>query len=299
MIRVCFLSWHFESPEIFLKTLLKMTPNKSGRWKDMMAVIDPYNADYCVIMDGYRGKFPKERALYFGQHPQYASPSFKDYKNTECLKAFPLSHHLNPGEWWISHDYDTLMKMRPPKKTKKAICVMTYQTSYSVYQQRISFMHEFVKNYKDFDMFGRPREKYELDPKFKEVYRGVLGNNKFDAYKGEHIIGKEVLIDYRYSLDFDQGKTANYFSERFYDAMLLWTMPIYFGSTNVHKFVPENSFRYVDIDNITDYEIKKTIKVIESDFREQNLDAMKEARYLLLNEWQTWPRIYDIIKEKL
>jgi len=294
-IKVMFLSWHFATPKVFLDTLLKMTPNYSGKWKNVEATLKMEEADFIIIMDGYREKIPTERALYFGQHPQYASPSYKDFKYTPCLKAFPLSDYLNPGEWWIKHSYDELMALQPPKKTKKMICIMTYQTSYSVYLQRIYFMRKFVQKYSDFEMFGRPEKKYRTDSAFNKVYKGALGNNIFDAYKGEHIIGKERLIDYRYSLDFDQGKTKNYFSERFYDAMLLWAMPIYFGSSNVHKFVPENSFRYVDIDNLDGSEIDKVIKIINSDFREKNLEAMKEARYLLLNKWQTFPYIHHIV----
>ena len=53
--RVCFLSHHFESPEVFLDSIIKMTPGCKGVWKDMVAVTNPNEADYYIIMDGWNG----------------------------------------------------------------------------------------------------------------------------------------------------------------------------------------------------------------------------------------------------
>lgn len=304
-MKVCFLSWHYESPELFLETLIKMTPNCSGKWKDMVAVTDANQADFCLVMDGYSEKFPRERALYFGQHPNVPggfSPSFRTFEDTKCLKAYPLSKHLNPGEWWISHTYDELSALKPTEKLKKLACAMTYQHTNAMYKQRWEFMREFVNHMEsavELDLYGRPQENFESDEILKPVYKGVLGKNNPDGTKGEHLIGKEVIGDYRYSLEFDVGPTENYFSERFYDALFLWTMPIYFGSNNVHDFIPENAFRYVNISDPETYlqEIEKVSDIINSDFREQNLDAIAEARDLLLNKYQTWPYVYNKIKE--
>lgn len=298
---VCFLSHHYSSPEVFLDLLSRMTPNKSGKWKEMEAITDPFKADYCVVMDGYNKLFPKERTLYFGQHPINASKAFRSFKNVPQLASFPLDKHLNPGDWWIPYDYDTLMAMKPPKKTKDLCSVIIYHKKDRLMRhKRILFMRNLANKYNNVDLYGRPEELYKQDEILKEIYKGCLGKDShiFDAGIGEHYLGKEKVGDYRYSLEFDVGKTINYLSERFYDAILLWTMPIYFGSTNVEDFVPINSFRYVDLDNYNDEnEVQKVIDLVSSSFREENLKAIEEARYLLLNKWATFPYIYSKIKE--
>jgi len=86
----------------------------------------------------------------------------------------------------------------------------------------------------------------------------------------------------------------NYWSERFFDAMLLWTMPIYYGGTNIHEYLPENSFRYIDLFD-SNHTPEYIIDIIDSDFREKHIEDMKEARYLLLNKYQIWPRIKTVI----
>ena len=298
---VCFLSHHYKSLQVFLETLLVMTPKCSGKWKEMTLITDPNKADFCALIDGYNKPYPKERTLYFGQHPSKVSPTYRDFKPQArlALATYPLSDFLNPGEWWIPHNYDTLMDMKPQKKEKNLTSLIYYHKANRVMRhKRILFMRKFAKTYKDIDLYGRPEADYEADEELSDIYKGCAGINKFDAGLAEHYIGKERVGNYRYSLEFDVGKTVNYMSERFYDAMLLWTMPIYFGSTNVEEFIPENSFRYVDLDNWEDdREVQKVIDIVNSDYREENLKAMGEARYLLLNKYQTVAMIYDKIKE--
>ena len=91
---------------------------------------------------------------------------------------------------------------------------------------------------------------------------------------------------------FDVGPTKNYLSERFYDALLMWAKPIYFGSTNVHEFMPQGSFEQINILDLN--ETDKVINII----KEQPIDykAIKEARDLLLNKYQLWAYVYNVIK---
>jgi len=143
MIKVCFLSWHFATPEIFLEYLIKMTPGRSGKWKDMVAVTNPFEADFCPIYDGYTGQFPQERAIYLGQHPDIPSdpsPSFRTFDNQKFAARVRLDKHLNAGEWWLDYTYDELTAMKPPTKTKDLACIMTYQTHRPLYTQRVNFM---------------------------------------------------------------------------------------------------------------------------------------------------------------
>lgn len=298
-MKVCFLSWHFATPKILLDSLLKMTTKCSGKWKDMEAVLDPFQADFCVIIDGYSGAFPEDRAIYVGEHPRILgetnlSPAFRKWEDRKALLKLNLDDNMNPGEWWIKYDYDTLVSLPIPKKDNTFCCIMTYQTHNKMYAQRYIFMQEFCKRYPGVvDIYGRPEEKFRNDSILKEYYKGVLGFNKPDGRLGEHLIGKEIVSNYKYSLEFDVGPTQNYFSERFYDALLLWTKPIYFGSNNVHNFIPQKAFHYVDINDLENAPGKIFVDINE----EIDYNAISEARDLLLNKYQMWPYIYEKIKK--
>ena len=295
-IKICFLTWHYRTPGIFLETLKKQTPNRSGKWKNIEATTNPMMADFCVIFDGYREDFPQERALYFGQHPHGVEGciDYRDFKEVKCLASFPLEEHLNPAEWWINYDYDTLVKMKPPEKKKDLCCVVTYQDSRPTYRHRREFLERFMQLSENIDLYGRPQEKFE-NCALNKIYKGVLGFNTYDPYKMDHTKGKEKIIDYRYSLEFDMGPTTNYICERFYDSIRLWTFPIYYGSTNVEQYFPKNSFRYIDIADNNMGEAKKVLDLVNSDFREQHMDDLAQARDLALHKYSTFARVHEIV----
>ena len=310
MCKVCFYSHHFGSTVVLLRTIQKMTPGRSGQWKDMIAVVDPFEADYVIVLDGMcKDSIPLNRAIYFAQHP-LGVPAYRPLTDkAEAIAVFPNDKFLNPGEWWISYSYDELSAMEPPIKTKDLISITTYQQHCDrpTYNHRIRFLEEYVLRSSNIDIYGRQETRFKNNSILRRYYRGVAGRKEVDLHHktGDHIIGKDIEKDYRYALDFDHGKICtgapvhNYFSERFYDSMLLWTMPLYFGSDNVEDFLPKDSFVNIDISGeIEDVRknVHKAIDIVNSDFREQHLKEMKEARELLLNKYQLWPFVYDKIK---
>ena len=293
--KVMFVSWHFKTPELMLQVYSKMTPNCSGKWGNIEATLNPKEADFFIVIEGYKGQFDPKKALYFGQH-SIVSPNFKDFKNTKCLASFPLHKYLNPGEVWIDYTYDELIKLPPSIKKHDLCCITTYQTHRQMYIDRIKFMMKFYKYSENCHLYGRPPEKFLKNKVLNPHYKSYLGRGDDTMSIGTYVSGKNILLDYRYSLEFDQGKTVNYVSERFYDSMLLWAMPIYFGSINVEEFYPGNSFRYVDI-SIQDstLEVQKVMEIIKSNFREEHMEDIAIARELILNKYLTFPYVHNII----
>jgi len=177
--------------------------------------------------------------------------------------------------------------------------MVTYQKHRKTYSDRFKFLYKFLPKYPDCHLYGRPSKLYKEDNLLTPYYKGPLGNDGYDAFVGEHLSGKNALIDYRYSLDFDQGPTTNYICERFYDSMLLWSMPIYYGSTNVEEFFPKDSFRYVNIETDDpielEKEIQKVIKTVNSDFIENHIKAMARARELMLDKYQAFAYIHEVV----
>jgi hypothetical protein len=257
----------------------------------MVAVTDPKQADFCAIFDGANVPIPHERSLYFGEHPD-CTAAYSEWNNIAALRKFPLKRFLNPGEWWLDYDYDYLMKLKPPQKTKETICVFTAHNHSPIYVRRRQFVSQFCELYPSIHLYGRPVANFQSDPVLSKYHRGVLGVTSPQNVTGDHQTGKELLIDYKYSLEFDVGPTVNYISERFYDAMLMWTLPFYFGSSNVHEYLHPESFRYIDMNGGP----QLVVDTIRSGYYESHIEVLGVARDMLLNKYQIWPYVYDVIQ---
>lgn len=293
MKTVCFLTSTW-SPQYLLSYYSKMTPGRSGVWKDLKGITDVEKADVVVVIDDTTTKIPHDRIIYLGAHPTTCE-GYKCFDNKPAIAKFDCRDTFGFGEWWLSHDYDTLSTMEPPTKSKDLICILSDQRVYDYHRKRIEFMVEYCKKF-PVDLYGRIKPQVG-EESLSSCFKGVLGpDNGAEDFLDNYRTGKEhQLLHYRYSLEFDMGSSPDwgdceyYFSERFFDAMLMWAMPIYYGGTKIHKFLPQGSFMYVDVFKDTPAYIQYAIA---SDLREDNLENMREARNLLLNKYQIWPRVW-------
>ena len=265
-MKVCFV-YDPEPNERYLQILSKMTPNRSGVWKDMVGVSRIEEADWCVVIDKTNQNVPLDRTVFVSAHPIMLN--YHGYvDNTDKPHRLDNAETFGFGEWWLSYDYDYLSNLKPMDKTKDICCIMSNTGGGWGRDQRKQFARSFGDK---INLYGR-------------IEGGVeLGENTPDKYW----FGKEpVLAEHRYSIEVDVGVCKNYFSERFFDSLLMWCMPLYWGCNNVHEFIPKEAFKYIDI-----YGDGSDIFGVE-----RNLEAIAEARDLLLNKYQIWGRVYGYIK---
>jgi len=273
-MKVCFLYPGWDNHKT-LDIYRKMTPNRSGVWKSMVAVTDESQADWFVVIDYTYKKVPIDRTLYISAHPKMENYSGY-YDNTNKPHRLDNAETFGFGEWWLKYDYDYLTNLKPIKKTKDICCVISNTGGSHGRDRRKEFIRELSDR---IDVYGRLQGS-----------KGILGSNQHMG--GAHMEGKEeVLSQYRYSIEIDVGVCRNYFSERVFDSLLMWCMPLYWGSTNLDEFLPENSFRYINIYGNG----KEALQYAFNGFREQNMESIKEARHLLLNKYGLFPRVYEYI----
>ena len=292
MIKVCFI-YNGESNEDFLKILSKMTPNRSGKWKDMVGVTDPKKADFCIIQDRSGHSCPENKCIYMGAHPDI--PNYDTYVcfDGKGIARLDLRDTFGFGEWWLEYDYDTLSKMKRPKKTKDLCCILSNAEGRPDHLARKQYMERFCSKH-PVNLYGHIKPTGSMN----KYYKGKLGEYTPTTYW----FGKEkVLEEHRYTLEFDNATikgtseyethpTKHYFSERFFDDILLWTTPIgVICATNIGDYLPEGSFRYADF-TLNGDDVEEMIK------EEPDWKALDEARDLLLNKYQVWARVYEVIK---
>lgn len=276
-MKVCFIYDPWEN-EKTLDLYKKMTPNSSGIWKDMIAVTNQGEADWCVVIDDTGRPMDREKTLYVGAHPKM--PGYEGYRDLSRHKhKLDAADTFGFGEWWLSYDWDYLNNLEPPKKSKDCCWIISNSVGGYGRERRKELARELNGR---IDVFGR----------ISGVGAGKLGSPENDG--GNHTWGKEdVLGRYRYSVEVDVGPTRNYFSERVFDSILMWCIPLYWGSTNLEEYLPKDSFAYIDIYGNG----KDILEISKSDFREKNMGAIAEARNLLLNKYNIFARAYDYIKE--
>lgn len=281
-----------ESPEYLLNLFKKMTPGNSGEWGQLKGINNYKDADYFMVIDWLPpglGIDPK-KCVFLSGHPE-TMQAYRDMSSYQCLAKADAKETFGFLEFWIKYDYDYLANLKPMEKTKTLCAVVSNARTQSYHTKRIDWLHRFcASNPKEFDLHGR----IVPDSAMKPFYRGACGDadgRGFAASGKDHMIGKEqVLEEHKYIAEFD-ATGANYWSERVADAMLLWCMPLYWGGSGVHKCLPENSFRYIDI-NGNGEDVKEIIK---SGFYEKHMEDLAKARDLILNKYQLWARTHEFI----
>lgn len=295
MKKVAFVG-NSETPEKLLELFRKMTPGNSGIWKNLQGVASYKEADYFAVIDWLPPNLgiDESKCVFLGAHPE-TMQAYRNMSNYKGLKMYDCRHTIGFLEWWIKYDYDFLSKLEPPTKTKQVCAIVSNANTQSYHKDRLSWLDRFTNliatQKQEFNLYGRI---VPFTEPMKKVYRGPCGSldaRGFAASGNDHMTGKEeVLLEHKYIIEFD-ATGSNYFSERVLDDMLLWCMPIYWGGKSVHNYLPSKSFQYFDI-IINGADV---LDIINSNFYEEHIEDLRQARNLLLNKYQLWPRVHEAI----
>lgn len=264
--------------------LLRQTPEHRGVWNDLIFTESPVKkCDYAVILNKPASKTeidcPPERVWAIIQEPPneyYKSMHRGDrqfqkiFTTDQSLKSKRYSQNQPATPWLVNRDFDSLINCKPEKKTDQ-ISWITSKLNYTKgHQRRLNFLEQIQTNTK-VNLFGRDFIHLE------------------DKWNG--------LAPYRYSLAIENYSCPHYWTEKIADCFLAWTMPIYWGCTNLSDYFPSDSYIQIDIEDPSVY--KKINEITKSGLQQKHLDAIDHARKLVLNKYQLFPFIEsEIIKEK-
>jgi hypothetical protein len=305
----------------FLDKVKKQTPNNSGEWENIKGVLNPAEADYHITFDKPTDQVTPQKAFQFRAEPPCISQA-DTHTNNDFLRSYSFESHHKPQRWFIQKTYDDLINMEPTEKSKDLSWITTDKGRdllSGLKPIRRFLLDRNIRRHKKKDHFFFPglffiTSKYRildvptdghiLRMDFLEHLQQNL-TGEFDLYGRGSFSGPEYkgsiedkwtgLAPYRYSIAVENYTGKNYFSEKLTDALLAWCMPIYWGCTNLSEFLPENSFVEIDIENPNIH--KQIREVISSNRREENIEAIAEARRRLLNEYQIWPTVQNHIMD--
>jgi hypothetical protein len=103
----------------------------------------------------------------------------------------------------------------------------------------------------------------------------------------------EALDSYRYHIAIENHRCEHHWTEKVSDAFLGWTLPLYYGCTNLKDYFPQESFIEIDI-----HDVEGTLSIIRNAIEnreyEKRLAAITEARNLVLKRYNLFAVLADI-----
>ncbi len=295
-IRVKFLS-RIKLPDGNIGTdYLRRFPNREPVWGNCGFIFDRECRDYdwLVVYDDLPRDFPEEKLACPRKNTLLITgePSSITYYGKSFLAQF--GHVLTSQEpWAVKHpvvirrqagllwyyggsdergSYDHLVSMPPPHKTKAISTVCsTKAMRHTLHSLRLDFTRRLMSDLPELDVFG---------------------------YGMGHLDNKADAIDsYRYHLVIENHSSPHHWTEKLADAFLGYSLPIYFGCTNLNEYFPEESYVWIDIRNY-DSAKSQIRSLIASDAYEKRLPAIIEARRLVMEKYATFPQLAEMIAER-
>jgi len=172
--------------------------------------------------------------------------------------------------WQFSQDYHFFEQLAVPEKKQVASCIASNLSQLKGHRLRLAFVNLLKKEIPTIDFFG----------------------------KGSHFLPDKLdgLLPYRYSIAIENSSAPYYFTEKINDCFLAYTVPVYYGCSNIEKYFPEKSFIRIDITN-SGKAIERIKEIILHDNWEERLEAVKEARDLVLNKYQPLAGAAAVLRE--
>ena len=269
MKTIYFASTPWASANEQLANFIHQTPNCNGIWNNIQATANKKEADYVIVMDQTMENVDARKVIFFGREPKHVVGAYKEWHGI-CSGNY---HHEAGNSWlamtwWTKKTFDELIQLNP-EKTKNLSVIDSGKRVTEFHGYRLDLIREIIK-----------RLRNDVD-----CYGGIVNNQlpHRDKTKG--------LEAYRYNLAVENGRTDFYFSEKLCDPLLFLAMPIYCGCRKIDRFFPSKSYVLIDEQKSHEYNARYIKEVIGSNIREENIEAIKEARDLVLYKYNIWNTI--------
>lgn len=265
--------------------LMQQTPAGAGMWDDIQFTQDSVETcDALVVLNhtnqSIKVKCPPQNVWALVQEPpvpEYRwlekgfTPFVRVYTPDINLTGPRYIHSHGALPWHVGKSYDFLKNTECPGKHRLLSSIASREMGTDGKKARVIFL-EALRQKIDFDLWGKGFTPIE---------------EKWEA-----------LASYRYALAIENYSGPHYWTEKISDCFLAWTMPIYYGATNITDYFPPESLVQIDI---TRPEEAHTIitEAIQTNRWQKNLDAIAYARQLVLEKHQIFPFISRLFQQNM
>ena len=270
----------------------KQSPKNEAEWGSCSFTFNPLekNYDWLVILDDIPRimpnkveelSCPKENTILVTTEPssisRYGRAFAKQFNylitnQDEKILPHPNALRSQTGNaWFYGKDYDSIVSVTHPHKTKKISTVCSNkQEGHTIHKLRYEFTKILEERIPEVERFGRG---------FKWIETKA-----------------EALDDYEFHVAVENHFAPHVWTEKLADAFLGFTVPIYYGCPNVYEYFPKESLIQIDIHDI-EGSIAKIKEIISTEGEyERRLDAVKEARRRVIEEYNLLAMINNIVE---
>lgn len=236
-----------------------MAPGSKPVWKEITAD-STKPADLTVALQ--LPSFNDNNCLHLRREPEIIERWPVDVVGNNVFDYSTIEkYHVTT--WWLTKNYDFLSSLKRPDKKYKVSTLSSLK-----HKHRTDFINNISSMSDTIDVYGHISGKI--------VPLTSLRDN--------------VFLKYEKSICIENCSVNNYFTEKIIDCILGWCMPIYWGCPNISSFLPEGSYRNIDLDDYS-----TAIDIINEPVNETELKSIAEARDLILNKYNIWPTMYNYI----
>jgi hypothetical protein len=170
-----------------------------------------------------------------------------------------------PAIWYHSNSFQDLNEMPCPQKVAPCSWITSGISRTVNHRQRLNFLQSLQSSSIKFDLYGRNLPAWAKTS-------GELGNKWYG------------MAPYYYNLSIENYADNNwYVSEKLWDALLAWCLPIYYGGPAADKLLPPGSFlRLPSLDEKGIAYIQEVTATPDAWYAAK--DAIAEARQIILHK---------------
>jgi hypothetical protein len=234
------------------------------------------------------GRIPKERALYLLREPPLDEIVNINQANYQAAAQYcsyisgpdryaPVPDYM-PAIWYVNNTFRELDEMEVPIKTNP-LCWITSGISRTVnHRKRLAFIEMLRDNNIEVDLYGRG---------LPDLFGGLGSvDNKWNC-----------ISPYYYNLAIENyAENDLYVSEKLWDALLGWCLPIYYGGSAADKLLPKGSFlRLPSLDEKGIAYIKEVTSSLDA--WHEAKEKIAEARQIILHELNLLKWLSDYVNK--
>ncbi|NET52389.1 MAG: glycosyltransferase, partial [Merismopedia sp. SIO2A8] len=177
---------------------------------------------------------PKERIIFLWREPPlpeilHKNRLFYQRAQTYCGHIsgpddYAPNPNYMPAIWYVDASFRELNDMPPPPKPKTCSWITSGISRTENHRKRLSFLQQVQESGLEVDIYGRDLPEWCNN-------NGLL-NNKWHG-----------VAPYTYNLAIENYADNDwYVSEKLWDSLLAWCLPIYYGGPAADKLLPPGSF---------------------------------------------------------
>ncbi len=296
--------------------LWKQTPNHFGVWKNIQMLATAEEPDFLllyqydfplphkpvswweklksqqgertIIIPDILKKVPQEKIIFLLREPPLKEVVKRNQHNYQVASQYcgyvsgpdefaPVPEYM-PAIWYLRSSFEELNVGKVPEKPKICSWITSGISRTENHRQRLAFLKLLQENNLEFDLYGRnlPDCSNSL---------GMV-ENKWNA-----------IAPYYYNLAIENyAENDLYVSEKLWDSLLGWCLPIYYGGSAADKLLPKGSFlRLPSLDEKGLAYIQDVTSSLDAWYEAK--EKIAEARQIILHELNLLQWLSDFVEK--